>query len=57
MKAVIEVTWILAALPGAELVGNHLHLRDGSRIPITTLELVDGAWYADGGWTEQIHGV
>jgi len=57
MKAVIEVTWILAALPGAELVGNHLHLRDGSRIPITTLELVDGAWHADGGWTEQIHGV
>ena len=37
MKAVVEVTWLLAAIPGSQLVGNLVHLRDGSRIPVTVL--------------------
>ena len=48
MKAVVEVTWILAAIPGSSQVGNHLELRDGSRIPITVLEQGDsGGWFED----------
>ena len=55
MKAVVEVTWILAALPGAELVGNHLHMRDGSRIPVTTLHPYrEGLWRAEE-WAVEIN--
>ena len=56
MKAVVEVTWILAAIPGSQMVGDFLHLRDGSRIPITVLTESDEGIYVSeiGGFANDI---
>ena len=56
-RAVIEVSWLLAAIPGAELVGSVVRLRDGSELPVTELvsEMVldQELWYAYG-WAEVV---
>ena len=54
----MEVSWLLAAIPGAELVGSVVRLRDGSELPVTELvsEMVldQELWYSYG-WAEVIN--
>jgi len=55
-RAVVEVSWLLAAIPGAEMVGDVVRLRDGSELPVTELVsetvLDQELWYSYGWATE-----
>jgi hypothetical protein len=59
VRAVVEVKWLLAAFPEAEMVGEVLRL-NGSAFPVTTLvpeydDWIEAhVWLADDGWADDL---
>ncbi len=58
VKAVVEVRWLLAAFPEAEMRNDVIYF-NGSAFPVTTLEHAlggedDDPWYVVNGWADEI---